>query len=146
MVKDNIQKMLIEAMKSKDEKKVNILRLIKSELTKAEKDGIKLDDASEFKILNKMKKQREDSINQYKSANRTDLVESEQNELDFISSLLPKEASTEDVEKFINDVYLKEKPTGYKLQMSDIKPIMEMIKKTYPTVNGKLISDIIKKS
>ena len=146
MVKDNIQKMLIEAMKSKDDKKVNILRLIKSELTKAEKDGITLDDASEFKILNKMKKQREDSITQYKAANRTDLVESEQNELDFISSLLPKEASIEDVEKFINDTYLKEKPTGYKLQMSDIKPIMEMIKKTYPTVNGKLISDIIKKS
>lgn len=146
MVKDNIQKMLIEAMKSKDDKKVNILRLIKSELTKAEKDGITLDDGSEFKILNKMKKQREDSITQYKAANRTDLVESEQNELDFISNLLPKEASIEDVEKFINDTYLKEKPTGYKLQMSDIKPIMEMIKKTYPTVNGKLISDIIKKS
>ena len=146
MIKNNLQKMLIDAIKSKDESKVNIIRLIKSELTKAEKDGITLDDATEIKILNKMKKQREESIIQYKKANRMELAEIEQDELDFISNLLPKEATIEEIEEFIKKEYMPSKPDGYKLQMSDIKPIMALVQKKYPTANGKLISEIIKKN
>ena len=84
-------------MKNQDSVKVNVLRLIKTEFVKKEKEGKELTEAIEATILTKMVAQREDSINQFTKANRFDLVEKEQAELSILKEFAPKEVSEEDI-------------------------------------------------
>ena len=72
-----LNRMILDAMRSKDNDRVNILRLIKNELVRKEKDGVTINDSVEATVLNKMVSQREDSIEQFAKANRMDLVEKE---------------------------------------------------------------------
>ena len=65
MLYTEIDKLIANAMKERNIELLNVLKLIKSELVKAEKDGVTLDEVSETKILLKMLSQREDSIRQY---------------------------------------------------------------------------------
>ena len=71
----DINRYIAEAMKKRETDRLGTLKLIKAELVKAEKDGIKLDDAKETKILLKMIEQRKDSIAQYLKGGREDLAE-----------------------------------------------------------------------
>ena len=84
----DINKHIAEAMKSKDREKLSTLKLIKAELVKAEKDGVKLDESKEAKILMKMVDQRKESISQYIKGGRNDLAEAEQKEIDVIKQYI----------------------------------------------------------
>lgn len=84
-------------MKLKDNNRVNVLRLIKTELVKKEKEGKELNDNIESNILMKMLAQRDDSIKQFKDAKRMDLVEKELIEFNIIKEFAPKQASDEDI-------------------------------------------------
>ena len=97
MLKDNIHQMIADAMKNNDQDALKVYRLISAELTNAEKNGTKLDEATEAKILLKMATQRKDSIAIYAANNRNDLVESETKELDIITQLAPKQPTEDDV-------------------------------------------------
>ena len=136
-----------EAMLNKNASELKTLRLIKAEFTKAEKDGVEINDISSFKILNKMMAQREDSYNQYVSANRLELANIEKEEMDIIATFIPKQPSEEEIKKFVDNTiqnYIEGQGEGFKLSMRDMKPILTMVQETYPTVNGKIVSDIIK--
>jgi uncharacterized protein YqeY len=128
-------------MKNKENDRVAVLRLIKAELLKKEKEGKPLDETIEASVLMKMVSQREDSINQFKQANRMDLAENEQKELDIIKEFAPKQVSDEDItietEKVIANM-------GGTVTMKDMKNILAEVQKVYPTANGKLISQIVK--
>ena len=136
-----------EAMLNKNASELKTLRLIKAEFTKAEKDGVEINDISSFKILNKMMAQREDSYNQYVSANRLELANIEKEEMDIIATFIPKQPSEEEIKEFVSNAiqnYIEGQGEGFKLSMRDMKPILTMVQETYPTVNGKIVSDIIK--
>ena len=75
MISSKLNELIAYAMKNHENEKLTVLRLIKSEFTKAEKDGVVLNDVSETKILLKMASQREDSIKQYLDGGRIDLAE-----------------------------------------------------------------------
>ena len=112
-----------------------------TELLKKEKEGKPLDETIEASVLMKMVSQREDSINQFKQANRMDLAENEQKELDIIKEFAPKQVSDEDItietEKVIANM-------GGTVTMKDMKNILAEVQKVYPTANGKIISQIVK--
>ena len=93
-----LNRMILDAMRSKDNDRVNILRLIKNELVRKEKDGVTINDSVEATVLNKMVSQREDSIEQFAKANRMDLVEKETIELNLLKEYAPKATSIEDIE------------------------------------------------
>lgn len=141
MLKDRIDSLIAEAMKSKESEKVAVLRLIKTELVKKEKEGKELTDLIEANVLMKMVSQREDSIDQFSKANRMDLVEKEQRELDIIKLFAPKQVSDEDIisetEKVISNM-------GVSVTMKDMKNILSEVQKVYPTANGKIISQVVK--
>ena len=84
--------------------------------------------------------QREDAINQFSKANRMDLVENEQKELNIIKEFAPKEISEEDIinetERIIN--------TFGNITMKDMKNILTEVQKKYPTANGKIVSQVVK--
>lgn len=138
---------LKDAMRNKNASELKTLRLIKAELTKAEKDGITLNDVTTFKILNKMIAQRKDSYEQYVNAKRLDLAEIEKEEMNVIESFMPKMPSEEEMKgevvKTIN-TYLKEQGEDFKLTMKDMKTILNRVQQTIPTINGKLVADVIK--
>ena len=141
MIYTQLNSLIAEAMKNKDNDRVNVLRLIKAELVKKEKEGKELTEAIEGTVLMKMVSQREDSINQFKQANRLDLAENEQKELDIIKEYAPKQVSDEDIiaetEKVIANI-------GGTVTMKDMKNILAEVQKVYPTANGKIISQVVK--
>ena len=96
------------AMKAKDKQALKAVRMILGAIKQKEVDDrIELDDAQVMAVIQKMVKQRKDSISQFSDAGRTDLVEVEEAELLVINSYMPKQLSDEEiaaaVEKAITD-------------------------------------------
>ena len=140
MLNEKLNSLIADAMKNKETNKVSVLRLIKNEFVKKEKEGKVLNDIMEANILTKMIAQREDAISQFTKANRFDLVENEQAELSIIKEFAPKEASEEDI---VNETNRIIESIGV-VTMKDMKTILSEVQKTYPTANGKIVSQIVK--
>lgn len=143
MLHTEIDKHIADAMKAHDDVRLAVLRSIKTEFVRKEKDGVKLDEKTEASILTKMVAQREDSINQFMSANRFDLVEVEGREMEVLKEYAPKEVSEADIIAKTEEV-IASLGDGYVLSMKDMKSIMSKVQETYPTANGKTISMVIK--
>jgi len=99
MLVEQINKDLIEAMKAKDEAKLRAIRAIKSAflLAGTETGSKDITDEIAMKAMQKMAKQRKDSIDIFLKENRQDLALKEQEELAVIQSYLPKELSKEEI-------------------------------------------------
>lgn len=140
-----IQDLISQALKAGDTRKLNTLRLIKSEFLLAEKNKVEITDSVEIKILSKMITQRQDSIEQYKKANRLDLAQKEEEEIAIIKQYLPEQPTEEFLKNYIRkciDVY---KETNSNVSMKDIKPIMNIVKEKYDfPIVGKLVSEVLK--
>ena len=103
-IKTQILDDLKTAMRAKDQKRLNVLRLVTAAIKQIEVDErIDVDEARMLQILDKMSKQRKESISQYQKANRTDLVEQEAFELDILSEYLPAPLSPEEVDTLISE-------------------------------------------
>lgn len=97
-LKDTIQADVIAAMKARESAKLSTLRLLSAAIKQREVDSQStLDDAAVIAVIEKACKQRRESIAQYQQANRMDLVEAEQKELDIISTYLPAQMSDDDI-------------------------------------------------
>ena len=143
----DINKEIAIAMKSKERDRLNVLKLIKTELVKAEKSGIVIDDAKEISILLKMSEQRKDSIAQYEKGGRTDLADDEKKEIEIIKQYVPEQPSDNDIEKYTNeviDIIYKQNDAEFKLTMRDMKMILSIVQEKYPTANGKIVSTVLK--
>lgn len=93
---DRLKSEMKAAMKSRKKERLGVIRLILSATKQVEVDErIELDDARVIAVLDKMLKQRRESIKQYRDANRVDLAEIEEAEILVIQDFLPK-ALTED--------------------------------------------------
>ena len=104
-IPDNPEADLKDAMKNKDTKKRDALRLLSSAFKQIEVDERKeLSDDDIIKIIQKQVKQRNDSISQYKEANRDDLVQKEQSQIDIFSIYLPKQLTDEELEVIIAEI------------------------------------------
>ena len=144
MIKDTIDSMIAEAMKTRDKGKLDSLRMIKSTLVKAEKDGTVLTEATEGKIIQKMVKQTEDAIEQFKKAGREDLVAKESADLEVIKQFAPMEVSEDDIIATTVAVCKAYEENGAEVNMSAMKSIMSKVQETYPTASGKIISQVVR--
>lgn len=126
-VKDAVK----DAMRAKDKARLTTLRTITAEFKRIEVDErIELDDARALAVLDKMTKQRRDSIAQYESAGRDDLVSVEQQEIDVISEFLPEALSTEELSQLVADAIAQSGATS----MQQMGPVMGILK---PQVQGR---------
>jgi uncharacterized protein YqeY len=90
------------AMKARDKARVGALRLVGSEIKRVEVDERReLDDASVLAVLDKMLKQRRDSLSQFAAAGRQDLVDQERFEMEVIQDFLPEPLSEADIDPLI---------------------------------------------
>ena len=87
------------AMKAKDKQTLKAVRMILGAIKQKEiDDRIELDDAQVLVVIQKMVKQRKDSISQFTDAGRTDLVEVEESELSIINNYMPEQLSDDEVD------------------------------------------------
>jgi uncharacterized protein YqeY len=92
------------AMKSGDKPRLAVLRLISSAVKQREVDErLDTDDSAMIQILDKMAKQRRESIEQFESAERQDLADAEMAELAIIQDYLPAQLSDSEIDTLIND-------------------------------------------
>ena len=130
------------AMKAKDKQALKAVRMILEAIKQKEIDErIELDDAQVMTVIQKMVKQRKDSISQFSDAGRTDLVEIEEAELETINNYMPEQLSDEEVEsvvdKAIND-------SGAN-SMKDMGKLMGMLKaQLQGETDMSLVSQLIK--
>src|ERR1043165_24535 len=97
---DTIGKDLTEAMKARDQVKLSSLRMVKAALMNAEvAKGRALEDAEQQQVLASLLKQRRDSIEQFRGAGRTDLVDKETAELAILERYAPPAVSGADLEQ-----------------------------------------------
>lgn len=102
-LKSRIGDAMKAAMKARDKERLGTIRLIQSEMKRIEVDErITLDDARVLAILERMRKQRKDSITQYESAGRQELADVEAKEIAVIEEFLPAPLSEAEVTALID--------------------------------------------
>lgn len=122
---------MIAAMKAGKKDRLAVLRLIMSALKQVEVDErIELDDTRVTAIIDKMCKQRRESISQFEKANRDDLIKVEQDELIILSEYLPEALSDAEIEQLINSAIDK---TGAK-SIKEMGKVMGILK---PQLQGR---------
>ena len=130
-LKQRIQEDMKTAMKSGEKDRLGVIRLILSAIKQIEVDQrIVLDDAQVVNVLDKMLKQRRDSITQYTAARRTDLADVESAEVVIIQEYMPQAMSDEEIETLIGQAIAD---TGASA-MSDMGKVMALLK---PVMQGR---------
>jgi uncharacterized protein len=140
---EQVQKDIVVAMKTKDEVRLSVLRMIKSALQLKEVEKKRpLDGPESIQLLQTLAKQRKESIEQFAKGGRQDLVDKETNELKILETYLPAGASPEEmdaaIEKAINEVGA----TTIKQMGAVVKAAKEHL--TGKAVDGKALSDRVR--
>ncbi len=138
-----IEEEMKAALKGKDEVRLSTLRLLLAAVKTAELEkpgGKKIEESEILQIIQRQVKQHKESIEQFKSGNRPDLVEKETRELKILESYLPEQMKEEDLLKMINET-IKETGAGTKADMGKImKLVME---KARGRADGKLVKELV---
>ena len=102
-IKDRIQQDMKDAMRARDKARLATIRLIMAAIKQREVDErIELDDLQVITVLDKMIKQRRESISQFETASRDDLVAQEQQEIAIITPYLPAALSEDEITQLID--------------------------------------------
>jgi len=140
-LKERLDGDLKDAMRNKDSIRRTVLRTIISEIRNAEiAKQEALDDEGVLVVMTKQAQQRRDSIEAFKSASRSDLVESESAELKIISGYLPEQLSEDEIEVVITEVISQVEAKG----SSDMGKVMkEVMQRVRGRADGKMVSAIV---
>ena len=141
-LKEKINEDMKSAMRSKDVALLGTIRLILAAIKQKEVDErILVDDSSVISIIEKMLKQRNDSIEAFKKANRIDLVDKEEFEVSVLKNYMPEQMNAEEVEKIIQEVIKKIGVSS----MKEMGPVMAQAKEILSgKANMAEVSKIIK--
>ncbi len=141
-LKEEISSQMKEAMKAKDQAKVECLRMAMAAIKNREIE-IKgeADDAECIKVLIKLAKQRGESIEMYKKGGREELAEKEAGELAIIESFLPEAMGDEDLAKLVSEMIVEVEAAGPK----DMGKVMKAIgPKVAGRADGRKVSESVK--
>ncbi|MCU7814550.1 MAG: GatB/YqeY domain-containing protein [Candidatus Thiodiazotropha sp. (ex Rostrolucina anterorostrata)] len=131
MLKEQILDDVKAAMKAKEKALLGTLRLITAAIKQREVDErIELDDTQVLAILDKMIKQRRDSVSQYENADRQELADQEKREIAIIETYMPAGLNEEEVTAMIDSAISKIDAQG----MQDMGKIMGLLK---PQMQGR---------
>jgi len=142
-LKDRISEDLKGAIKSGDKPRLSVVRLLKSEIINKEiQKGGELEEDEIFGLLSSMIRKRKEAIEQFKSADRQDLVDGETKELEILRGYQPAQLSETELQQFIDET-IKE------IGADDISVLGEVMKTVMPKLRGRaegaLIRDMVAK-
>lgn len=133
-----------EAMKAKDEATLRGLRAIKAEIIKAKTEpgaGGEVSAEKEVSLLQKMVKQRRDSLSIYQQQGREDLAQKEEEEIRVIEKFLPKQLSPEEIKQEVQQIIAETGATS----PADMGKVMGVASKRLAgKADGKTISAVVK--
>ena len=120
-IAEQIKRDVVTAMKAGDRERAGALRLVLSELQKAEKDGT----GDELGVLRRERKRRRESEEAYRAAGRTDLADAESTEAQLIETYLPAELSDADLDALVERAIAETGAQGPRDMGKAIKHVME---------------------
>jgi uncharacterized protein YqeY len=140
---EQIQKDMVEAMRSRSEPRLSTLRMVKSALKNKEVEKrAPLTEQEALQVLTTLIKQRRDSIEQFTKGGRKDLADRETAEIAIIEGYMPKPVSEEDIRATVRSTIAEMgSPT-----MKDMGAVMKNVMSKFQgaRVDGKLVSDTVK--
>ncbi len=142
LLKPLIKEASVKSLKDGNKEITMVLRLILAEFQKEEiSQGSDLNNNDELSLLQKMIKQRNDSIKQYNDAGRNELAEKEQKEIEIIQDFLPEQINEEDLTKLAKETISDLSANS----MKDMGNVMKVLKdKTSGQADPATISKIVK--
>ena len=146
-LKTRIQDSLKEAMRGGGDTRKMVLRLliagIKNEEVNARTDGRGgvLSDADVLALVRREIKQHEESLAEAKGANRSDLVETQQAEIDILKEFLPKQMSRDEIMALVREVIAEQHITSAKQHGQVMKAMQPKVK---DIADGKLVNDVVR--
>ena len=142
MLAERINNYLKECMKNKDSFKLSVIRMIKGAMQLEKKDPrAELTDDEMIKVISKQIKMRNDAINEFKKADRQDLISQNEKEIEILNSYLPPKLSDEEVNKILDEAFSLVNPTSSK----DMGKIMkEVSSKVAGRADMSVVSTLIR--
>ncbi len=142
-ISEQIQKDIVQAMKSKDELKLGVLRMVKAafQLKEVEKKR-PLDPAESIALLQTLVKQRQDSIEQFAKGGRQDLVNKETEQLAVLETYVPAGATDDEMTAAIAAAIASTGATSMKQMGAVVKAAKEAL--PGKAVDGKILSDRVR--
>ena len=130
-LKQQITTEMKAAMRAKEKARLSTIRMILADIKRIEVDErIELDDTRVLAVLDKMSKQRRDSISQFEEAARMDLADAERQELEVIKTFLPQPLTDEEIAALVKDAATSTNASS----MQDMGKIMGVLK---PKIQGR---------
>jgi len=124
-LKERIQEDMKAAMRAKDARKLETIRMLQAAIKQKEVDErVTVDDASVLAIADKLIKQRRDSVEQFEKAGRQDLADKEKTEIEVISAYLPQAMTQEEILVQIDEAITQADVSG----MAAMGQIMALLK------------------
>jgi len=143
---EQIQKDITAAMKARDEHRLSTLRMVKTALKNREIDKMApLEEKESQQVLSTLIKQRKDSIEQFTKGGRKELADKEAAEITLIESYMPKAASEGDIVAGVKAVIAEMGSPTMKDMGSVMKNAMARFAAAGQRVEGKIVSDAVKK-
>ncbi|GIW54749.1 MAG: aspartyl-tRNA amidotransferase subunit B [Nitrospiraceae bacterium] len=140
---DRLAEDLKQAMKAKDQLRMDVIRMIKAAVTNKELELKKhLDDAEMTRVMTSLIKQRKEAAEQYEKARREDLAGKELEEIAIIQGYLPRALTAEEVSQIVDAVIQETGATSLKDMGTVMKTVMARL--AGQAVDGKLVSDLVR--
>ena len=145
-ISEQVQKDMVDAMRSRDELRLSTLRMVKSALKKKEIDKRSpLDEKEAQQVLATLIKQRKDSIEQFTKGGRQELADKEAAEIKVIEAYLPKAMGEEEITAAVKATIAEMGSPTMKDMGTVMKNAMARLQATGARVEGKTVSEIVKK-
>ena len=146
-ISEQIQKDMVDAMRSRDELRLSTLRMVKSALSYKEVEKRSpLDDKETQQILSTLIKQRRDSIEQFTKGGRQELADKEAAEIKMIEHYLPKAMGEEQIAETVRATIAEMGSPTMKDMGTVMKNVMAKLQATGARVEGKTVSELVKKN
>ncbi|MFI3209748.1 MAG: GatB/YqeY domain-containing protein [Peptostreptococcaceae bacterium] len=141
-LKERLQEDLKSSMKNKETLRKSVITLIRAAIKQFEIDNrVELNDEEIIDIISKQLKQRNDALDEFKKADREDLVSETESEIKVLKEYLPQQLSEEELEVIVKETISEVGATS----MKDMGKIMSVIQpKTKGRADGKLINKLVK--
>jgi uncharacterized protein len=145
-ISEQIQKDMVDAMRSRDELRLSTLRMVKAAIKNKEVDKrAPLDDKETQQILSTLIKQRRDSIEQFTKGGRQELADKEAAEIKMIEHYLPKAMGEEQIAEAVKATIAEMGSPTMKDMGTVMKNVMAKLQATGARVEGKTVSELVKK-
>lgn len=140
---DRLTQDLKLAMKSRDQLRMDVIRMIKAAVQYKEVELKQdLDDAGMSRIMTTLIKQRKEAAEQFEKGNRRDLAAKERQEISIIESYLPAAVSADELARIVAEVITESGATSIKDMGLVMKSVMARL--AGQSVDGKVVSDLVK--